>query len=378
MTDHVLVGLSVSRAPDPDPVEEAIRRDGLQRAAVELGRVTGDTITGRVGDHGIVFLSGSPGSAQKKRQKIRELAERASAIAKKRFDLVLSFGASSWSPAGPLHASYQAALSAAEAALLTGSGLEFIEPTTRRSPHSLRRLREELGRLVEEQPRLLGARFDRYLEAVAGQYGYRIEPARAQLELGFERLSEAMLSAGALDDKGLRSLSDDLDRSAEAARTVSELFAAYRMAVVDLGHAIEHPDRARRDRQLRGALEYIHRHYSEPLGRDKVARIAGFAPGYFSVLFKRREGKTFEEYVHSLRIERAKQLLEGTKLDAARVAELSGFATAQYFSRAFRRGVGVTPLEHRLRAVGRSAAGESVAHFDSQGREARQRSRRGT
>jgi AraC-like DNA-binding protein len=349
-TDHVLVGLTVNSAADPDPVDEVIRRDALQRESFEVGRRIGDALAGRVGDHGVVVLCASSGSAQKKRQKVRDLSEKVALIAH-RFGLTMHFGASPWSESDPLSRSYQAALAAAESALMAGTRIEIGEPGAHRTRRSLRHLREELGKIIEERPALLGARFDRYLEAVAAEYRYRIEPARAHLEIAFERAAETLLRTGALDDKGFRALLEDLDRSAEEARTVTELFVAYRRAVADLSSAAQRPARARQERHLRSAIEYIHQHYREPLGRTKVAKVAGFAPGYFSLLFKQRERKTFEEYVQTLRIERARQLLESTRIDAARIAELSGFATAQYFSRAFRRAMGVTPLEHRTKAL---------------------------
>jgi len=354
VTDHVLVGLTVSRNAQTDAVEETVRRDAFLRAAVELASKVGDVVTGRVGDHGVVFLCGCAGSAQKKRQKARDLAQRAASLARQRFGLSVHFGASTWSESIPLSRSYEAALAAAESALVTGSHWELAELDAQRRPHSLRHLRDELAKTIEEQPHLLRARFDRYLEAVAGEYRYRLDPARSQLELAFERLSQTLLRIGALDGASFRALYEELDRVAQAARTVSELFTAYRRVVADIAETMQHPSAARQDRHLRGAMEYIHRHYAERLRRVTVARVAGFAPGYFSLLFKQREKKTFEEYVQELRVERAKQLLESTKLDAARVGELSGFATPQYFSRSFRRLVGLSPLEYRRRIAGRA------------------------
>jgi len=110
---------------------------------------------------------------------------------------------------------------------------------------------------------------------------------------------------------------------------------------------VQKPVQARRDRSLRGALDYIHRHYRERLSREKVARVAGFAPSYFSVLFSEREKTTFERYLLRLRIDQAKQLLEDTELPAARVAELSGFKSPQYFCAAFRRATAMAPTEYR-------------------------------
>jgi two-component system, response regulator YesN len=118
-----------------------------------------------------------------------------------------------------------------------------------------------------------------------------------------------------------------------------------------LSEALSHPTPAKHDRSLSRVLDHVHQHFTAPLSFGKLAKLAGFAPAYFSQLFKRREGVTFETYVLRLRVERAKQLLESTGLEALRIAELSGFRSAQYFSRAFRKLTGATPGEYRERIV---------------------------
>ena len=40
---------------------------------------------------------------------------------------------------------------------------------------------------------------DRYLEAVAARSGYRIEPIRVHLEVGFEKIAEPLLASNALE-----------------------------------------------------------------------------------------------------------------------------------------------------------------------------------
>ena len=62
-----------------------------------------------------------------------------------------------------------------------------------------------------------------------------------------------------------------LDHAADGARTISELLAAYRRAALDLSQAVQKPVQARRDRNLRGALDYIHRHYRERLSQAQSA-----------------------------------------------------------------------------------------------------------
>jgi AraC-like DNA-binding protein len=230
---------------------------------------------------------------------------------------------------------------------MQGARVVYAEPGTPRSASSLRDLRRDLSAVAQERPELLGARFDRYLESVALQCGYRVDAARGYLEAGFERLAETLVSTGRLDEKSFRASCDVLDRAASGARTLQELTAAYRRALGDVSEAVQRPLPAHHDRSLRGAVDYIHQHYTEPLGVARVAKAAGFAPNYFSKLFKAREKMAFAAYVSGLRVERARQLLTGTKLDATRIAELCGFRSSQYFSRVFRRATGLTPLGYR-------------------------------
>jgi AraC-like DNA-binding protein len=156
-----------------------------------------------------------------------------------------------------------------------------------------------------------------------------------------------LVGTGLLDEKSFGTLCETLDRAASEARTVSELFAAYRRATNDVSQAVVTPVSARRERSLRRAVEFIHEHYAEQLPRDKVARIAGIAPDYFSKLFRERERTTFEDFVRAVRLERAKQLLANTGLGVGRVAEMSGFNSSAYFCRVFQRAAGNTPLAYR-------------------------------
>jgi YesN/AraC family two-component response regulator len=157
------------------------------------------------------------------------------------------------------------------------------------------------------------------------------------------------LASGALDEKSFDELCAALERKAEAADTVSELCSAYRDVVRDMDEALQRPVEAHQERSLRRAVSFIRDHISEPLSLNTVARHAGFAPNYFSRLFKQREKVTFELYVRDLRIERAKEMLARTSLSVERVGQLSGFASNHYFHRVFKRVTAETPRECRNR-----------------------------
>jgi AraC-like DNA-binding protein len=353
--DGVLVGLTVSRTARPDGVEEAIRRDAFQRRSVDLAHSVGNALAGQVGGHGVVFVSSRSGSPERRRQYLFDMADRAEALAR-RFGLSAHFGVSLRSGSVPLSRSYQIALGAAQSALTQRARVVTAEPDVTRAAYSLRHLREELGRAVEEKPELSGARFDRYLEAVALHCGHRMEPAQAHLEVGFERMADVLCHSGALDARSFTELHAALDRAAAEARTITDLFDAYRRAAADIARAAESPVRARHDRSLRAAIEYIHEHYGERLRLGTVARVAGFSAPYFSGIFAEKQGKPFERYVRELRLERAKQLLTASRVPVTRVAALSGFRSLQYFARVFHKAFRITPSRYRATAGRRKDA----------------------
>jgi two-component system, response regulator YesN len=135
------------------------------------------------------------------------------------------------------------------------------------------------------------------------------------------------------------------------AKTVGELVAPYRKYIVEVKSAVVRPSTARRESGLRRAIAFIREHLEDALTLSEVAHVAGFAPGYFSKLFKRSEGTTWERYLLQLRLERAAELLKSApQLTVDRVRQLSGFRNRAYFNRAFRAAMGAAPSDYR-RAV---------------------------
>ena len=274
----------------------------------------------------MVFLCGAKGSSAQRRRKLHELAERASVLAREKFDLSLYFGAAPAGESKLLSQSYHAALAAAESALTQQKPMVTAVREVAVAANSLRELRAELGR-IEERPAILAARFERYLEAVSLHCGHRTETANAHLEVGFEDVGASLLEAGVLEPKSVTTMRDSLRRATADARNMNELFAAYRRAFADVSDAVQRPVPARRARSLHRAIEYIRHHFTGALRIADVARVAGFNRSHFSRLFIEREGMPFEDYVLGLRLERSQELLTATELHVGRIAELSGFGS---------------------------------------------------
>jgi AraC-like DNA-binding protein len=342
----VLVALFAEESEEVDPIDASLRRHAFQRAMVEHCHELGNLIAGRVGRRGVVFLSSGPGSEDRERQRLRDVFERVIAIARRKFGLSLRAGMSGIDDDTLLAQAYRAALSGAESAPPRRLVL-VADKTQLGAPDRIRQRRRDLDEALRENPGEAVLRFEQYLDAVEAADLGRTDLAQAHLDFGLERLTEPLVQSGTLDARSQSALHDTVARGAERASSVSTLVAVYRDAARELSSAAVSPTRAHQDRNLRRAIEYIHQHYAKPVSSVRVAKIAGFAPTYFSKLFKRREKVTFEAYVSKLRLDRAKQLLASTSLDVTRIAERSGFSSSQYLSRVFKQSLQMTPLEYR-------------------------------
>ncbi|MBQ9951760.1 MAG: PocR ligand-binding domain-containing protein [Clostridia bacterium] len=98
---------------------------------------------------------------------------------------------------------------------------------------------------------------------------------------------------------------------------------------------------------IRRALAYIAEHYAEPITLESVAGEVGLSVSYFSGLFHEVVGASFREHLCSIRVEESKQLLTQTDYSLADIAVAVGFADQSYFSKVFKRIVGVTPGKYR-------------------------------
>ncbi|AFG36380.1 helix-turn-helix domain-containing protein [Spirochaeta africana] len=99
-------------------------------------------------------------------------------------------------------------------------------------------------------------------------------------------------------------------------------------------------------RSLQEALEYLRLRYHEQVSLESAAAAAGVSAAHLSRLFRQELQLSFSDYLTSLRMERAQQLLSDTNRSIKEVGHQVGYQDANYFSRVFKRWVGVTPREY--------------------------------
>ena len=100
---------------------------------------------------------------------------------------------------------------------------------------------------------------------------------------------------------------------------------------------------------IKTAKDYIDAHFDKDISLDDVSKVVNISPYYFSKIFKEESGLNFIEYLTNIRIEKAKNLLENSSLSVKEICVSCGYSDPNYFSRSFKKNVGVTPTEYKDR-----------------------------
>ena len=95
--------------------------------------------------------------------------------------------------------------------------------------------------------------------------------------------------------------------------------------------------------------DYIDRNYKKDISAKDVAGILGYSDVYFSKVFKQLFDDNFINYLTKIRIDRAKVLLKDVSFNIKEVGKSVGYADSNYFTKVFKRSIGMSPSEYRNR-----------------------------
>ena len=119
--------------------------------------------------------------------------------------------------------------------------------------------------------------------------------------------------------------------------------------LVRLSSALERQQKLSSEAQrlVRKAMAYVQQNYQEPLSRHDLALHVGLSDDYLTYCFRQEQGMTPIAYLNRYRVTQAKRMLKETGKTITEIALDVGFTDSGYFSRVFRKEVGLSPDAYR-------------------------------
>jgi len=153
---------------------------------------------------------------------------------------------------------------------------------------------------------------------------------------------------------------DDVERAVRQAAAQAEAQRQLEAMAADR-ELLDGPDSYDKTNLLMGKVKkYLqHNYMMYDISLDSVSAILNLNASYLSSLFKRTFQVNFLDYLTELRMDAAKQLLTDPLRSTAEVANMVGYESANYFTRAFKKKVGMTPTDFR-RGAARGREGEAT------------------
>lgn len=101
------------------------------------------------------------------------------------------------------------------------------------------------------------------------------------------------------------------------------------------------------DKMIDNVVSEIREHYTEDISLTSLATKYNVSMGRLSEMIKERLQVNFSDYIASLRIQRAKELLRDDSISIQEIAEIVGYNDYFYFTKVFKKVEGISPSKYR-------------------------------
>lgn len=145
---------------------------------------------------------------------------------------------------------------------------------------------------------------------------------------------------------------EEVSRQEEDYETVCQnLLEVLLISMLRSGSLSVVPDNSRLlNRECTQIKNYLDANYSETITLDSLAALTHMNKYYLAHTFTKYVGLSPINYLLQKRIQEGKSLLESTSYSIAQISDLLGFSSQSYFSQAFRKATGMTPMQYRKQA----------------------------
>lgn len=101
------------------------------------------------------------------------------------------------------------------------------------------------------------------------------------------------------------------------------------------------------------SIQLMEQSLNKKLSLDDIAEEAGYSPSYLTTIFRKKTGYSPLSYFSHLKISKACEYLDFSKMKIKEIAFLMGYSDPYYFSKDFQKKMGLSPRNYRKRVVGK-------------------------
>ncbi len=156
-----------------------------------------------------------------------------------------------------------------------------------------------------------------------------------------------VLGRKGIEVEGIIGKKDGWGRKIIRSGSVEQMVSLLHKALAEIKGYYETNSQQRSQKAVEIVKSYISRHYKEDVSLKEAADMVYLNPKYLGELFKKETGMYFQEYLAGYRLDLAKEMLLDVRLRVGEVGEQVGYQDAKYFSKLFKKYVGVTPKQYK-------------------------------
>lgn len=100
---------------------------------------------------------------------------------------------------------------------------------------------------------------------------------------------------------------------------------------------------------VRRSIDFMNKNLDKKLSLQKISEVAGYSPTYFTTLFRKENNYAPLSYFSHLKILKACEFLDYTRLKIKEISFHLGYSDPYYFTKDFKKKMGMSPRQYRNR-----------------------------
>lgn len=167
------------------------------------------------------------------------------------------------------------------------------------------------------------------------------------LAIVFNTILRKSIEGSGVDEYFIHTASENFAVRIENSLTIRELVTLMTNMVEEYCNLVNEYNTRVYSELIAKAITYIKLNFKRDISLNFIANELFIHPTYLAKKFKQETSKTVSEYVNEIRINEAQYLIMATEFKIEDIAYYVGYNDKKYFSKTFKKVLGVSPSEYR-------------------------------